>query len=59
MYEAVHQFYASMVEEEFLFEIEEDLVEIVTSLVVNKQLSPWLTKLCRLCTRDEESAMRA
>lgn len=59
LYDAVHFFYLPVVAEEFLCDTSEDLIEIVTSLVINKDLSPWLIKLCRLSTREEESVLTA
>ena len=32
----------------------EDLVELVTSLTINETLSPWLLKLCRMSSREDE-----
>lgn len=57
LYDAVHFFYMPVVTEDFLCDISEDLIEIVTTLVINKQLSPWLTKLCRLSAREEEAIL--
>ena len=36
----------------------EDLIEIVTSLTINGELSDWLLKLCRLSTREEEVILK-
>lgn len=57
LYDAVHFFYLPVVAEELLCDTSEDLIEIVTSLVINKDLSPWLIKLCRLSTREEEAIL--
>ena len=36
----------------------EDLIEIITSVTINGELSDWLLKLCRLSTREEEGILR-
>ena len=34
--------------------MKEDLIELITKLVFNEQVSVFLTSLCRMCTKDEE-----
>ena len=41
-----------------LDEMSEDLIEIITSLTINGELSEWLLKLCRLSTREEEGILK-
>lgn len=40
-----------------LDEMTEDLIELVTSMTINYKLSPWLLKLCRLSSREDESLL--
>jgi hypothetical protein len=34
--------------------MKEDLIEVITKLVFNEQMSNMVTALCRICTKDEE-----
>lgn len=57
LYGALLRFYMPVVDFEELEELTEDLVELVTSLTINKTLSPWLLKLCRLSAREDEAML--
>ena len=48
-----------VVEYEVFEEMEEDLVELATSMTINETLSPWLVKLCRLSCREDENELAA
>ena len=41
-----------------LDEFAEDLIEIVTSLTIDKEMSPWLIKVCRLSSREDEAILK-
>ena len=51
------RFYEPVVKFEILDELTEDLIAIVTSLTIGKELSPWLLKLCRLSQRTDEALL--
>ena len=57
LYGALLRFYLPVVKFETLDEMTEDLVELVTSLTINETLSPWLLKLCRLSSREDEALL--
>ena len=57
MYGTLLRFYLPIVDYEMLEEMEEDLVELVTSMTINESLSPWLVKLCRLSGRKDEALL--
>ena len=54
LYGTIVRFYMPAVNFEILEDLTEDLIEIATSLTINHKLSPWLMKLCRLATREDE-----
>ena len=54
LYGALLRFYLPVIKIDTLDEMTEDLVELVTSYTINEQLSPWLLKLCRLSSREDE-----
>ena len=58
MYGTLLRFYLPVLKFDQLDEMSEDLVEIITSLTINGELSEWLLKLCRLSTREEEEILR-
>ena len=58
MYGTLLRFYLPVLKFDQLDEMSEDLVEIITSLTINGELSEWLLKLCRLSTREEEDILR-
>ena len=51
------RFYSPVVSQYLLEDMEEDLIELATSLTVNEKLSPWLLKLCRLSAREDEKLL--
>ena len=54
LFGALLRFYQPVVKHDDLDDITEDLVAIVTSLTIGKELSPWLLKLCQLSSRSDE-----
>lgn len=54
LYGTIVRFYMPSVNFEILEDLTEDLIEIATSMTINSKLSPWLMKLCRLATREDE-----
>ena len=58
MYGTLLRFYLPVLKFDQLDEMSEDLIEIITSLTINGELSKWLLKLCRLSTREEESILK-
>ena len=54
MYGTFLRYYLPILKIDVLDEMSEDLIEIITSLTINGELSKWLLKLCRLSTREEE-----
>ena len=52
------QFYEPVVSRDLLDDMEEDFIEIATSMTINERLSPWLLKLCRLCSREDEKLLK-
>ena len=57
LFGAVLRFYEPVVKHYDLDELTEDLVAIATSLTIDKELSPWLLKLCRLSSRSDEAML--
>ena len=57
MYGTLLRFYLPVVEPSLMDELTEDLIELVTSLTINEKLSPWLLKLCRLSSREDEALL--
>ena len=51
------RFYSPVIEQDLLDDMQDDLIEIATSLTVNEKLSPWLIKLCRLSAREDENLL--
>ena len=58
MYGTLLRFYMPVVKHDELDELAEDLIEIITSLTINKELSPWLLKVCRLSSREDEAILK-
>ena len=58
MYGTLLRFYLPVVKFDDLDELTEDLVELATSLTINETLSPWLLKLCRLSSREDEALLK-
>ena len=58
MYGTFLRFYLPVLKYDQLDEMSEDLIEIITSLTINGELSKWLLKLCRLSTREEETILK-
>ena len=59
MYGTLLRFYLPVLPYDQLDEMAEDLIEIITSMTINGELSDWLLKLCRLSTREEERILKA
>lgn len=57
IYGAVLRFYLPVVSYETLEDLTEDLIELATSITINHTLSPWLLKLCRLSSREDEDLL--
>ena len=57
VYATLVRFYQPVIQFEILEEMSQDLFEISTSMVVNRELSPHLVKLLRLQTRYEENEL--
>ena len=57
LYGALLRFYEPVVKNDELDELTEDLINMATSLTIGKELSPWLLKLCRLSTREDEALL--
>ena len=57
LYGTLLRFYLPVVKYDELDDLTEDLIELVTSLTINKELSPWLLKLCRLSSREDEALL--
>ena len=58
LYGAILRFYEPVIMPDDLDELTEDLIAIATSLTINRELSPWLLKLCRLSAREDEAALK-
>ena len=58
LYGALLRFYLPVVKISALDEMTEDLIELVTSLTIGEQLSPWLLRLCRLSQREDEQLLQ-
>ena len=58
MYGTFLRYYLPILKIDVLDEMSEDLIEIITSLTINGELSKWLLKLCRLSTREEEGILK-
>lgn len=54
MYGAIIRFYNTTLRLQILEQMKEDLIEVITKLVFNEQMSNMVTALCRICTKDEE-----
>lgn len=59
LFGSLFRFYEPVVGAELLDEMEEDLIEMATSMTINERLSPWLLKLCRLSQREDEKLLKA
>ena len=57
MYGTLLRFYVPAVLFDDLDDLTEDLIELVTSLTIDETLSPWLIKLCRLSSREDEALL--
>ena len=57
MYGTLLRFYVPEVLFDDLDDLTEDLIELVTSLTIDETLSPWLIKLCRLSSREDEALL--
>ena len=49
------RFYLPVIKYDDIDDMQEDLIELVTSLTINETLSPWLMKICRLSSREDEA----
>ena len=58
LYGTLLRFYLPAVKYDELDDLTEELVELVTSLTINQTLSPWLLKLCRLSSREDELLLK-
>ena len=56
-YGSLVRFYQPVVQDELLGAMEEDLIELATSLTINEKLSPWLLKICRMTAREDEKML--
>ena len=58
MYGAVVRFYNTLLKLNVLDTMKEDLIELITKLVFNEQMSTIVTSLCMMCTKDEERSFQ-
>lgn len=54
MYGAVVRFYNTILKLSVLESMKEDLIEIISKLVFNEQMSNMVTAMCRICSKEEE-----
>jgi len=54
MYGTLIRFYNTIIKNDVLDNMKEDLIELITKMVFNEPMTQVVTSICRMCTKDDE-----
>ena len=54
MYGTLIRFYNTIIKNDVLDNMKEDLIELITKMVFNEPMTQVVTSICRVCTKDDE-----